>query len=81
MFSLACVPLVMIASAATDRVALYFIPIQMYVFAHLQRLATTTQGRTSIVMVVVAYYAAVMFVWLNYADHAGWWVPYHFMPL
>ena len=71
----------MISSTATDRVALYFLPIQMYVFAHLPRLATTIRVRTFIVLGVVVYYIAVMYVWLNYAQSAKWWVPYHFMPL
>lgn len=79
-FSLACVPLVAVASTATDRVALYFIPIQMYVFSRLQRLASTAPGRTSIVVAVLAYYAAVLFVWTNYAANAQYWVPYRFMP-
>ena len=80
-FSLACIPLVLISSTATDRVALYFIPIQMFVFAHLHRLAKSTQGRTSLVVAVVAYCAAILYVWTNYAAHAEYWVPYHFMPL
>ena len=33
LLSLACIPLVITSSTAVDRVALYFIPIQMYVFA------------------------------------------------
>jgi hypothetical protein len=80
-FSLVCIPLVVLSSTATDRVALYFIPIQMYVFAHLHRLALTAQGRTSIVVAVVVYCAAVLYVWTHYATHAQYWVPYHFMPL
>ena len=79
-FSLACVPLVQISSTAVDRVALYFIPIQMFVFARIQRLATRTNGRTSLVLATTIYCAAVLFVWLNYAAFARLWVPYHFMP-
>jgi hypothetical protein len=79
-FSLVCLPLVEISSTATDRVALYFIPVQLYVFSRLHRLASTQTGRTNIVLAVVAYYAAVQFVWLHYAQHAQFWVPYHFMP-
>ena len=30
---------------------------------------------------VVAYLAAVQFVWLNYAKHAEYWLPYRFFPL
>lgn len=81
-FALACVPLIMILpSTAVDRVALYFIPIQMYVFSHLHRIAKSTIGRTRIVVAVVGYYALVQFVWLNYAAHSRYWVPYQFMPL
>lgn len=80
-FSLACIPLVFLASTAVDRVALYLIPIQLFVFSRLPRLARTTQTRTSIVLGIVAYYAAVQYVWLNYATHAQYWIPYQFMPV
>ncbi len=81
LFALACVPLIMVLpSTAVDRVALYFIPIQMYVFSRLHRIAKTTIGRTRVVVAVVAYYALVQFVWLNYAGHSRLWVPYQFMP-
>jgi hypothetical protein len=33
------------------------------------------------VLAVLGYYAAVQFVWLNFAIHARWWVPYRFFPL
>ena len=68
------------SSAATDRAALYLIPIQMYVFSNLHRLAKTRWGRTFIVDSVVVYYALVLYVWLNYAVHAKYWVPYQFAP-
>ena len=80
-FALACVPLVGIASTAVDRVALYLIPVQLFVFARLPRLATTTRTRHTLVLATVAYYAAVQFVWLNFATHSQYWVPYQFMPL
>ncbi len=82
LFALACLPLLAILpSTAVDRVALYFIPIQMHVFSHLHRIAKSTMGRTRIVVAVVAYYALVQYVWLNYAAHSRYWVPYQFMPL
>jgi hypothetical protein len=30
---------------------------------------------------VVAYLALVQFVWLNFAQHARYWVPYKFFPI
>ena len=75
-FAFACLPLVGLASTAVDRVALYLIPIQLFVFARVPRLARTVPTRTPLVLGVVAYYAAVLFVWLNFATHAFAWVPY-----
>ncbi len=79
--ALACVPLVSLASTAVDRVALYLIPLQLFVFSRLPRLATTVRGRTPLVLGIVIYYAAVLLVWLNFATHAPYWTPYQFMPL
>lgn len=80
-FTLGCVALVPFASTAVDRMALYFIPIQMFVFSRVPRLAVRVRGRTLIVAAVVFYYATIQYVWLNYALHAKYWAPYHFMPL
>jgi hypothetical protein len=79
-FALLCIPLVGLASTAVDRVALYFIPLQLYVFARVPRLATTTRMRTPLVLAICAYYAAVLFVWMHYAEHAQYWLPYQFRP-
>jgi hypothetical protein len=81
LIALACVPLVFLASTAVDRMALYLIPLQMLVFSRLHRLAPGKAGRTLVVLAIVAYYAAVLWVWLNFATHAQYWVPYRFMPL
>lgn len=74
--ALVCLPLVSMASTAVDRVALYLIPIQLFVFSRLPRLARTARERTPLVLGVVGFYAAVLFVWLNYAVHAFAWLPY-----
>ena len=79
-FSLACIPLLGLASTAVDRVALYLLPLQLFVFSRLPRLAGTTRTRTPLVLAIVGCYAAVQFVWLNYAAHAQYWVPYQFVP-
>ncbi len=75
-FALACIPLVLLSSAATDRVALYLIPIQMFVFSRLQLVTRHPTRLTPITFGVVAYYVIVQYVWLNYATHAIYWVPY-----
>lgn len=80
LFALACIPLVLLSSTATDRVALYLIPLQLFVFARLHLIASTSEGRAFIVVGVVAYYALVQFVWLFFAANAFRWLPYQMYP-
>jgi hypothetical protein len=74
--SLACIPLVVLSSTATDRVALYLIPTQLFVFAHLPFIAKEPRWRAAIALAVVCYYALVQFVWLVFASHSHAWLPY-----
>lgn len=74
--AIACIPLVIISSTATDRVALYLIPLQIYVFARLHLITRDVRLRNCIVAGVVAYYTAVLGVWLFFAAFAFAWLPY-----
>lgn len=79
--ALLCLPLVPLASTAVDRVALYLIPLQLFVFSRLPLLAgNDVRTRTGLVLGVIGYYAAAQFVWLNFATHAQYWLPYRFGP-
>lgn len=67
------------SSTAVDRVALYLIPIQIFVFARLPDLGGRDRGMTNFLMfAALAFYAVVMAVWLNFAAHAYAWLPYRF---
>lgn len=69
------------ASTAVDRVALYMLPLQLVVFAYLPDLmGSRGRPKETVVSVVLLYYGAVLFVWLNFAVHARFWVPYRFLP-
>ena len=68
--------LVSSSSTAVDRVALYLIPLQLFVFARLPDVLGRGSSVRMWVIAVVAYYAAVLLVWLNFATHAFAWVPY-----
>lgn len=74
--SLACIPLVVLSSTATDRVALYLIPIQMFVFARLPFVVTDPRHRGLVTIGVVGYYGLVQAVWLFFAGHSFAWLPY-----
>ena len=70
------------ATTAVDRIGLYLLPLQLVVFAHLPEVLGRPGQKNGVwVGAVLAYYAAVQFVWLNFATHAYAWVPYQFYPL
>jgi len=70
------------SSTAVDRVALYWIPLQLFVWSHLP-VALGRPGRASLrwVRYIVIYSATVQFGWLFFAQTAFAWLPYQFYPL
>jgi hypothetical protein len=69
--------LILPSSTAVDRLALYVIPLQIAVLSRLPRAFDSTALRLG----VMAYSALVLFVWLNFATHAEYWLPYQFYPI
>nr|WP_294170608.1 EpsG family protein [uncultured Sphingomonas sp.] len=70
--------LVLPSSTVVDRLALYIFPLQLAVLARLPlALASEGLGR----LLVIAYAFLVQFVWLNFAAHAAYWVPYRLFPM
>jgi hypothetical protein len=65
------------SSTAVDRLALYIIPLQLFVLSRLPEVFPD-KGRANaqLVLGVLAYSAAIQFVWLTYATHAQYWLPY-----
>jgi hypothetical protein len=69
------------SSTAVDRLALYWIPLQIFVFSRVPNALGLHDGKNTMwVYVVVIYSASVHFVWLFYADTAFAWLPYQFYP-
>lgn len=70
------------SSTVIDRLALYLIPLQIFVLARLPE-AFPNKGRANgqLVLAVLLYSAALQFTWLNFADHADSWLPFRFYPL
>jgi hypothetical protein len=68
------------STTAVDRIGLYMLPLQLVVFAHLPEVfGMPGRPNRDLVAFVLLYYAAVQFVWLNFAAHAGGWIPYRFL--
>jgi hypothetical protein len=70
------------SSTIADRLALYLIPLQVFVFSQLPY-AFPRNGKPDplLVMAIVGYSALVQFIWLTRAQHAESWLPYRFFPL
>lgn len=69
------------SSTAVDRVALYWIPVQLFVWSRVPDALGRPGGRNAgLVYGVVGYSATVHFVWLFFATHRGAWLPYKFYP-
>jgi EpsG family len=76
--AIATVPLVGFASTAVDRIALYFMPMQLYVYS---RLNLQFRQLTFVVALgVVIVYGVVLWIWLNYGNYTYAWVPYKLWP-
>ncbi len=74
--SIVSVGLVDFATTAVDRIALYFIPIQLVVFARLPYLARKKISPSVMKVMIVLGYTAVLFVWLNFGRLSYAWLPY-----
>ena len=73
--------LVSASSTAVDRVALYIIPLQLFVLSRIPDAFGKSDRTTSdLIIAVIAYSALVQLVWLLFADHAAGWLPYQFFP-
>lgn len=66
------------SSTAVDRMALYVIPLQIAIWSRVHMAYNLhTVGRAA----TVAFAAAVLFTWLNFAVHSKYWVPYQIYPV
>ena len=65
------------SSTAVDRLALYVMPLQIAVLSR----APIVFGARLGTILVLSYSLAVQFVWLNFATHAKFWIPYQAYPL
>jgi hypothetical protein len=75
------VPLLIISpsSTAIDRLALYWIPLQLFILSRFPDAFGVNIQRNSVwVIITVIYCISVMIVWLFFADHAAYWIPYKF---
>lgn len=63
-------------STFTDRLAIYFLPLQLVVLSRIPVLIESTYNRTIFVTSTIIVYTSAMFVWLTFGNHSNKWLPY-----
>lgn len=67
------------SSTAVDRIALYLIPIQLVIFSRFpDSIGKTVRAKFIYEIIVVAYSASILLVWLVLGDYSSQWLPYRF---
>lgn len=77
------IPLLFVSPSTTvvDRLALYLLPLQLFVWGRIPEVLGGDGPNNRLYTVsVIVYSAAILFVWLNFANNAGNWLPYKFHP-
>ena len=74
---LAMLPLVFITSTLVDRIAIYFLPIQMVFFSRVTHLIADNNIQYIVIVGIITVYFGVMFVWLIYGAYSTYWIPYN----
>lgn len=70
------------STVAIDRMALYAIPLQLFVLARLPiAFGKNAELDIQLLLLTIIYSALVQVVWLNFANHAEYWLPYRIYPL
>ena len=65
-------------STIVDRLSLYLLPLQLAV---IPRLSNVIGSQSTGKGLVIAYAFAIEVTWLNFANYAFFWLPYHFYPV
>jgi len=60
-----------------DRIGLYLLPLQLYFFSRVPLLFSDRTVRSWVIVSICALYGLILWVWLEHADHAYYWVPYN----
>ena len=69
------------SSTAVDRIALYWIPLQLFVFSRLpEALGKSLIIQFQYLFLIFIYSLSILYVWLFHAQYSKFWIPYRFFP-
>ena len=74
--SIILLPLAFSYSTFVDRIAIYFLPLQLVVFSRIPILIESAYNRTLFIFGVIFIYVSTLFVWLNFGNFSSYWLPY-----
>jgi len=74
--SIAMFPIAFYYSTFIDRIAIYFIPIQMVIFSRVITLVKSKYERSILFVLIFFLYFSALFVWLNFGNFSSFWLPY-----
>ena len=76
MVSISLIPMVFLISTFTDRIAIFFLPLQLVVLSRVPTFIKLDYNRAIFVSLVIGLYASLMFIWFNFGGHSHLWLPY-----
>jgi hypothetical protein len=69
------------SSTAVDRIALYWIPLQLFVWSRLPIVIDPSGTRRLFWIISIIIYSAFIYLtWMLFATHSHYWLPYQFFP-
>jgi hypothetical protein len=74
--SIILLPISFYYSTFADRVAIYFIPLQLIILSRVPVLIESAYNRTIFILSTMAVYFATLFVWLFFGNFSSHWLPY-----
>ena len=78
--SFLAVPALSLSTTMVDRLGLYLMPIQLALWPRLIAVQRTDLLRSFWTAMIIVYFAIVLYVFFNYANHAHFWLPYQMYP-
>ena len=78
--SIFAVPALSFSTTLVDRLGLYLMPIQLALWPRLIAVQRTDLLRSFWTAMIIVYFAIVLYVFFNYANHAQFWLPYQMYP-
>ena len=75
--SIILVPFSGAISTIADRLVVYLIPLQLYVWPSIITLKSTVISQTLLGTIIVLFYGSLLLAWLEYSAHGYCWLPYN----